>query len=358
MEVFQRNQTLPAWHRVATDAEVDRILALLSEGLGQGAVGVGVLLGYAPESGREEYFRIAQLAEAAGVGVFTHARQMSNLEPDSSVDGALEIIGAAAGSGAHMHICHINSTSLRRIDDVASAVMHAQRRGNRITTEAYPYTMSSTGIGASFLAPERLDRLGIDARSITYLPTGRRVSGREELAHLRRTDPGGLVLIDYLDDTSPADVKMLLRSFDIPGTVVASDAMPIVGPDGRYLEGDVALPDGARVHPRSVGTFARTFGWLVRDLGALTLAEAVLRTSTLPAEMLGEFVPAIRKKGRIAVDFDADITIFDAASIQDRATPTLVRGSAGVEYVLVAGTLAVDRGALTGAAAGRPVTTR
>ncbi|MFG6280271.1 amidohydrolase family protein [Microbacterium sp. 5K110] len=358
MEVFQRNQRLPAWHRIATRAEVDSIIGVLADAVSQGAIGIGVLLGYAPASGREEYFRVAELAESAGVAVFTHSRQMSNQEPGSSVDGALEVIAAAAGSGARMHMCHINSTSLRRIDDVARAVTKAQSRGNQITTEAYPYTMSSTGIGAAFLAPDRLDRLGIEASAITYLPTGTRVRDVDELAHLRATDPGGLCLIDYLDGDDPVDVRTLLRSFDVPGTVVASDAMPIVGPDGRYLSGRSPLPEGSRVHPRSVGTFARTFGWLVRDLGALSLPDAVLRTSTIPAEILAPFVPRMRTKGRVAPGFDADITVFDPHRINDRASAIRIEASVGVRHVIVGGEPVVIEGALRTGTAGRPLKSR
>lgn len=356
LDVFLRNQLLPDWHALAAPNQVDRMLGILADALGEGAIGIGVLLGYSPDSGREEYFRVAQLAEAAGVPVFTHSRQMSNLEPLSSVDGALEILGVAAGSGAHMHICHINSTSLRRIDDVAAAVSTAQTRGNRVTTEAYPYAIASTGIGARFLDPGRLDRIGIQPSGITYLPTGRRVENEAELAHLRASDPGGLCLIDYLDDTSPGDISILLESFQLAGTVVASDAMPLVDVNGSYLKGGWPVPPDARVHPRSLGTFCRTFGWLVRETDTLTLHEAILRTSTMPAELLAPFVPAMANKGRLARGFDADLTLFDPLTISDRATASAVIPSHGVRYLIVNGLLVIDDSVLDqSSSAGMPI---
>ncbi len=105
---------------------------------------------------------------------FTHARYLSNEEPHGALEGALEVVAAAAGTGAHMHLCHVNSTSNRMIDEVAHALDHARAIGVRVTTEAYPYGAGSTVIGAAFLAPESLARAGLRPDSLTYLPTGER----------------------------------------------------------------------------------------------------------------------------------------------------------------------------------------
>ncbi|MHA7224302.1 amidohydrolase family protein [Arthrobacter sp. RHLT1-20] len=346
LEVFQRNQTRPGWSGVASRREVDAILDVLAQGIAEGAIGIGVLLGYSPGSGREEYFNVARLAESLGVPVFTHSRQMSNVEPGSSIDGALEIIAAAAGSGAAMHMCHINATSLRRIDEVAGAVEIAQVRGNRITTEAYPYGIASTGIGAAFLDPDRLDRMGIEPAQITYLPTGERVRDRTELRALRLSDPGGLCLFDFLDEGSPKDLELLLTSFRLPGTVVASDALPMVDNAGNYLHADWSEVAEARVHPRSIGTFGKTLGWLVRDLGALSLNEAISKCSTEPAELLRPFVPAMNTKGRVVIGFDADLTIFDPKTVTDKATGMVLAPSVGFMHVLVNGISVVYDGKL------------
>lgn len=251
--VFQAMTDAARWNQPATPAEVDRMLALLEEGVAHGALGIGVLLGYSPDSGRVEYFRTAQLASRLGVGVFTHSRGKSNVEPMTSLEGALEIVGAAAGTGASMHICHLNSTSLRHIDEIAAAIETARGLGNRVTTEAYPYTASSTGIGAAFLAPEALHRIGIEPKDITYLPTGERVADTDRLAELRATNPGGLCVIDYLRADEPADIETLLGSITLADTAVASDAMPLVL-DGLPDVGTEWPPDARAIaHPRSIG---------------------------------------------------------------------------------------------------------
>ena len=107
------------------------------------------------------------------------------------IDGAEEIVRAAAQTGAHMHYCHINSTSQRHIDRVLALVGRAQAAGSRVTTEAYPYGSGMTGIGAAFLAPERLGERGLTPSSLTYAPTGERVASEARLRELRRPTPAG-----------------------------------------------------------------------------------------------------------------------------------------------------------------------
>jgi hypothetical protein len=93
---------------------------------------------------------------AAGVPTFTHARDLIEMVPHGAIDGAEEIVRAAGHTGAHMHYCHINSTSQRHIDRVLGLVGRAQGAGAQISTEAYPYGSGMTAIGAAFLAPECL----------------------------------------------------------------------------------------------------------------------------------------------------------------------------------------------------------
>jgi N-acyl-D-aspartate/D-glutamate deacylase len=357
LSTFLAHIASPAWQRPATPGQIAAVLARLSADLADGALGIGLLVGYAPATGPAEYLQVAGLAAEAGVPTFTHARDMIEMVPNVAIDGAEEIVRAAGETGAQMHYCHVNSTSQRYIDRVLGLVGRAQAAGARVSTEAYPYGSGMTGIGAAFLAPERLGERGLSPSSLTYAPTGERVASEAQLRELRQADPGGLVIIQLLDEDDPADRQLLMRSLTFPGAVVASDAMPLTwtGPAPDPLAWP--LPETAITHPRSAGTFSRALRLLSRDGGPLSLAEALSKCSLQPARLLQDRVPSMRRKGRVQPGADADIVVFDPATVSDRASyARSTRPSAGIRYVLVNGTFVVrDAGIVADARPGRPV---
>ena len=127
-----------------------------------------------------------------------------------------------------------------------------------------------------------------------------------------------------------------------PLTMIASDGLP-------FLTGGE--------HPRGAGTFARVLGRFSRERGLLELMGALAKMTLEPAERLAGWVPAMRRKGRVAEGADADLTVFDPEQVRDRATyeePT--RFSEGIRHVLVAGTFVVRDGeSVEGVFPGRPV---
>ena len=332
------------------------MLFRLAADLADGALGIGLLLGYAPAVDPGEYLRVAELAAEAGVPTFTHARDLIEMVPHAAIDGAEEIVRAAGQTGAHMHYCHVNSTSQRHIDRVLSLVSRAQAAGARISTEAYPYGSGMTAIGAAFLAPERLAERGMVPSSLTYAPTGERVASEARLRELRRADPGGLAIIELLSENDAADLRLLMRSLTFPGAVVASDAMPLTwtGPAEP-----LAWPPSASAitHPRTAGTFSRAVRLLTHADEPISLAEALSKCSLQPARLLEDRVPAMRRKGRLRPGADADVLVLDPARLTDRATYAhSTRPSAGIRHVLVNGAFVVrDASVVTGARPGRPV---
>jgi cytosine/adenosine deaminase-related metal-dependent hydrolase len=347
----------PRWQRPAEPGQIRAMLDALSADLADGALGIGVLLGYAPAASPAEYLEVAALAAHADVPTFTHARDLIELVPETLIDGAEEIVRAAGQTGAHMHYCHVNSTSQRHIDRVLSVVSRAQAAGARVTTEAYPYGSGMTAIGAAFLAPERLAERGLVPSSLTFAPTGERVASAAQLRELRHTDPGGLVIIDLLNEADPADRALLMRSLTFPGAVVASDAMPVTWTEPPADPLVWPLPRTAITHPRTAGTFARALRMLTRDATTLGLSQVLSKCSLEPARLLEEHVPAMRYKGRLGPGSDADVVVFDPSTIADRADyGDSTRPSAGIRHVLVNGTFVVRDGQLViGAAPGRPV---
>ncbi len=356
LPAFLRHIADPAWQRAAAPREVERIVALLEDELAEGALGIGVLVGYAPATGAAEYLEVARAAAHAGRPTFTHSRELVEVDPAGVVDGASEIVRAAGETGAHMHYCHVNSTSTRHIERVLGLVERARAEGATVSSEAYPYGTGMTGIGAGFLAPERLAQRGLTPASIRYVPTGRRVADEAELTELRRRDPGGLAFVESLREDDPSEFAFVERAITAPGTVIASDAIPLWWPEAAPDPYAWPLPAGGVTHPRSAGCFARMLR-LARERSWMSLPEAVARCSLLPARLLETAVAGMRLKGRVQPGCDADILVLDPEEVAERASfEDTTRPSAGIEHVLVAGTFVVRDGEIVpGALPGRPV---
>jgi hypothetical protein len=308
------------WQRTSSPSELTAWLGLLERELSAGALGIGVLMGYAPRSDPAEYLAVARLAAAAGAPTYTHVRELVEVDPTTPVDGSDEIVIAAAETGAAMHHCHVNSTSKRHVDRVLASLDRARAAGSRVTVEAYPYGMGSTSVGAFFLAPERLGAAGMTPSSIIMLGTGERIADADRLREIRATDPAATCFVEFLDERDEADRARLRDALAYPDSIVASDAMPVEWPDHGPDSREWPLPAGASTHPRTAGTFAKSLRQMVREYGMWDWTEAFRRCSYLPSRLLDDVAPAMRTKGYLAVGADADLVILDPSVITDNAT--------------------------------------
>ncbi len=361
LEAFGRAMRDRRWvENVASEAEVAGILDRLAHGLDEGGIGIGILNAYAPGAGVQELTAVCQVAAAHGVPTFTHIAYMSRIDPESAAEAYVRLIGYAGATGAHMHICHFNSSSKTDVERCARLVAKAQKQGLPITLEAYPYGTGSTVLAAAFFSdPEFEARNGTGYASVQRVTDGRRFGGREELLAAQAEEPSTLVLWHILDtENNERHRELLDMSVLYPGGAIASDAMPWSLADGTTYTGDAwPLPEDATSHPRSAGTFTRFLRHWVRERQAVSLLDGVRKCTLIPAEILEPSTPDMQAKGRLQPGADADVVVFDLEALTDRAEfSAMNRPAEGVRHLLVSGQPVIADGVMDVAARpGRPV---
>jgi len=258
------------------------------------------------------------VAAARRVPVYTHMRNAGRVEPGSAIAAVEEVIGAAAITGAPLHIVHINSTCLRDSLECISLIEGARARGLDVTTEAYPYTAGMTAINSAVFNPGWREKLGIDYGNLVLPETGEHLT-KERFEELHSSNAKQWVLI-FANTQEMVDAVI-----NNPLVMIASD--------------------GAEGHPRNAGTYSRILAQYVREKKTLTLMEALRKMTLMPAQMLERSTTAARKKGRLQEGADADIVVFDPQTISDRSTfDKPMEPSVGVHELLVGGTVLIDDG--------------
>ena len=360
-EYFQNAQSRTDWKmNIATPEQQAQILKLVAQGLDEGALGIGINAGYAPGHGQKEYVALAELAAERNVATFTHVRYASNMEPQSSFQAVQELIANAAITGAHMHLCHINSTSLRDIHSILKLVDGAFERNINISVGAYPWGAASTVVGAAMFTGEGWrERMGSTAHNFQL---GTKRMTEEQLVDYQKNKPGTFITWHFLDESNPADLALLDASILHPRILIESDEMFWMFMDAHdriinYTGDAWPLPKETFSHPRSNGTFAKILRSYVRERRLMTMQEALRKMCLMPARTLEGFIPQMKKKGRLQQGMDADIVVFDPETIRDVGTYEKPNQPAvGVQSLLVNGELVVDGGKLIlDAAPGLPI---
>jgi N-acyl-D-aspartate/D-glutamate deacylase len=306
----------------ATDAEIAEICRRIEHGLRRGAIAVGFGIQYTAAASRWEILEGFRVAAKYGASCHVHMRHGGTREPNTCVTGLEEVIAASAVTGAPLLVVHIHSSSNVWTPRALRIVSEARERGIDVMAECYPYTAGMTRIQSAIFDGAWRESRSIDYSNLLWPPTGERLTA-ETFEKYRKE--GGLVAV-----------------FSIPEEAIrAALAHPwvAIGSDG--------IREGGSWHPRSAGTYARILGKYVREEKVLPLMEAIRKMTLLPARRLERHAPLFKRKGRLRPGADADLTIFDPATVIDRATyerPT--EPSRGIRHVLVGGVPVVRDGAL------------
>lgn len=308
----------PATNQPATPEQITRIQQRLRDELDAGALGVGMGIQYTPGATRLEVIDMFRVAAGRKLPVYTHMRSFGRSEPGSAIESVEEVIGAAAITGASLHIVHINSTCLLDSLECLALVEGARARGLDVTTEAYPYIAGMTAVNSAVFNPGWREKLGIDYGNLVLPDTGEHLT-KERFEELHNSSAQQSVLV-------------FANTQEVVDAVIPNRLIMIAS-------------DGALGHPRNAGTYSRVLAQYVREKKTLTLMEALRKMTLMPAQMLERSTPAGRLKGRLQEGADADIVVFDPQAIGDRSTfEKPMEPSVGVHYLVVGGTVLIDEG--------------
>ena len=366
--------------RAATAPELAQMQHMIAQGMGDGAFGISTGLFYVPGtySNIEEVVALAQAAADSG-GIYTSHLRKEGLGLFEGVAEAIEI-----GRRAHIPIVLTHHKAVGQQmwgKSVVTLAMidSARAAGVDVMADVYPYTATHTGISALIPSWALADgdsafarRIGDSTlkdsitRDIVFNIINDRGGGDLGRVQFSRvlwdTSLEGKTLADWAQRRrlalTPANGAALVIEAQLRGGAYAIYHVLDEGDVRRIMrhpqvmiasDGRLSHPGDGHPHPRAYGTFPRVLGHFVRHEHVLSLEEGVHKMTGMPAERLG-----LRDRGVLRQGSAADVVVFDAQRIADRATFAQPhRYASGIDEVLVNGVIAVDRGKFTGSRAGR-----
>jgi N-acyl-D-amino-acid deacylase len=362
------------------------MVALVDTSMQQGALGVWTALEYAPASysKTEELVALARAAQRHGGIYASHMR-----DEGEHIDEALnEVFQIAREANIPAEVSHLKLSGRRswgKMERVLAKIDSARAAGLDVTADQYPYIRAATSLDASI--PTWAESGGWDSLLIRLRDPATRARLRAEILNPRTESfyaaagGGAGVLITgtfqdslrYMQGKTVAQIAAARHRdpvetvFDIVLAEAGhrTDAVYAVMNEQDVQAGMkqwwVAVntdfggvaPDGPlgtqSAHPRAYGTFARILGHYARDLKLFPLEFAVRKMTSLAAQRVG-----LADRGFVRAGMYADITVFNPATVIDRATfEKPHQTSVGIEYVLVNGQMVLEKGQLTAARPGR-----
>lgn len=374
----------------ATADEIEQMKKLVAQAMEEGAMGLSTALLVPPSSlaTTENLVELAKVSKQYGGIYSSHIRD----EGEKVFEAVQEAINVGKGASIPVDIIHMKIAHKKlwgRVNEIIAMVQKARDEGYNIQANVYPYTAGQNNL-SSIIPPWAVDG-GRDAmierlknpalrprlrREILnglpgwynhYLATGDGWAGMilvtlrteknkafqgKRMSELIAARGGNAadVLMDVLIEENGSVPTVFFHHSEPDMQLVMKQPWTSIGSDGGALSID-GPTSHTHPHPRYFGTFPRVLGRYVRELQVVTLPEAVKKMSSMNADKIG-----IKDRGRLQEGLWADITIFDPATVIDRATfENPHQYPVGIDYVIVNGTLTIDRGQHTGSLAGRVI---
>ncbi|MGF1772533.1 amidohydrolase family protein [Vibrio wakamikoensis] len=323
---------------IASSEQIERITELVDQELSAGGLGIGVPVGYMSKATTMiETKEWQRLAGEYGVSTYLHGRFSSQLPPTSGLLSVQEMLSNVGVYGGGLLVQHMHQQTLNETPEALKMLDDARQKGYRVMAEIYPYNFGATIAAADYLDPENYQRnMGRDYSDIIETETMKPLT-KERYEQLLKENPGASVM--FYGATNE-DLKNALSH---ESTIIGSDSFPLMTSNGMMAYSWNTPYEGLQGHPRAAGTQARVLK-MVREESLMPLMTAISKMSYMPAKFLEENgVDQMSKKGRLQVGADADITMFDPATVQDNSTlkePGLP--ATGIPYVVVNGTVVVE----------------
>ncbi len=295
------------------DAQIAAFVQLAEQSLAAGFAGIAFSPEYSPATSAAEIDALAGVAAAVGHVAFFHTRSS---DPATSLAGITEALDLGRRFGIGIHISHFHSTgATNHMAEAIAAIEAARADGVEATACVYPYDFWATTLQSFRFVGDWRTRYGIDYSDLQVAGTPQTLTEATFDAAFADNK-----LVAALGSIDQAEIDLALSR---PWVMIGSDAI---------------LTDDLNNHPRASGTFSRLLGRYVRDRGVLDLRTALAKMTSVPTQRVESMIPAMRRKGRLQRGADADITVFDPATVIDRATVADPSAPAwGIEHVFVDG---------------------
>lgn len=376
-------------HARPTAKQLDQMKDLLDEAMKEGALGLSTYLMMPPGSlaTTDDLVELCKVVKKHG-GIFSSHIRSEGLDVLASVKQVIEV---GERAGVPVDVIHIKIADEKlwgKMNDVVKLIEDARKRGVNVQANVYPYTRGNNNL-ASIIPPwaheggtaKMLERLksakdrerlktditkGIDGWYNHYTAVGgdwsrMLVSGRGTYEGLtmdrviaakqkgKNPSPDPLdILFDILIEQSGSVPTVFAHHDEKDMNLAMQQPWCSIGSDGSAYATEGALKRG-NPHPRNFGTFPRVLGVYVRDRGVLKLEDAVRKMTSLNAAKVG-----LRDRGLLRAGDFADVTIFDPETVIDKSTYTAPFAyNEGIEFVIVNGTVVLDRGKHSDAMPGR-----